>query len=862
MTLALQAREYQQGLNQQKQATSSWGKGVDDIVKNVQVAFAAAMAAMLVAAVAFISSSLGEFRQFEIGMTEVFTLLPSLSEDAMGAMEDDVLAFGREVGRTSDETIPALYQSISAGVPASNVFDFMKVASDAALGGVTDLETAVDGISSAVNAYGSEVLGAQQASDLMFTAVKGGKTTFEELSGSLFNVIPTAASMGVEFGNITAALAAMTAQGTPTSVATTQLRQLLIELSQAGGEASGTFERMAGQTFVDFIASGGNLQDALQLMEQAAADSGLRLSDMFGSVEAGAAALTLTGAGTEKFAAELDAAAQSAGATGEAAAKMGETGQQAINELNAAFEGLKITIGEQLAPTVTSFTQKATEQLDLMTSTTRFNEMVGSLRDMGFSVGEVNDIVGDGRAQFDLWRTAADMEDDMNRNAEGMRRMELAIQGVNLGLEDQRTVFTGAGGAYRITTNDLSEFVDLMEQFTGDLPPVATGMEYWALATQNATTAIEESVVAVETQTEAMSLQEQQLALVASGEREMTFTTQAAITAGQLAAEAHQAQTESAERYAEMLGEVTARMADYFVAATNATGAVGFFNTTTTEAGAVLVDTEVSQASLNQAMYDAAVAAGASATELAVLGVATGVLSAEQAEAALKTAILQAGVAELAAAYVAGDLSISGLRTEMALLVADVNNMDVEIGASTGEVDIYAGSISTAGAAAVTAAEQIGGLRTAAEDAAGNYAIHFDITQSGSIPNPNGGYAGSSGAGNVAPEDGYALGGFTGYGPASEIAGFVHRGEYVLPPDVTSALGLPFLEMLRSRGKFDPAELATDRANYTAGRMQPVTNNTTRQSVFNLTTNARDERARDVVIGSFRRLERMDKIRK
>ena len=92
----------------------------------------------------------------------------------------------------------------------------MRIASEAAIGGVTSLETAVDGITSVVNAYGEEAIGAQEASDLMFTAVKLGKTDFESLSAALFNIVPTAASMGVKFEEIAAAMAVMTAQGVPT----------------------------------------------------------------------------------------------------------------------------------------------------------------------------------------------------------------------------------------------------------------------------------------------------------------------------------------------------------------------------------------------------------------------------------------------------------------------------------------------------------------------------------------------------------------------------------------------------------------------------------------------------------------------
>ncbi len=780
-------RGLQRGLAQGQQQTQSL---TTKIGQAANVAFAAATAA----AAAFVVDSVAEFQTFERGMAEVFSIMPGVTEQAMSQMSDDVLSFAQEVGRTSDEVVPALYQALSSGVPASNVFDFMKIASDAALGGVTTLETAVNGITSAVNAYGAETLSAQEASDLMFTATVGGKTTFEELSQSLYNVIPTAASLGLEFGNVTAALAAVTAQGTPTSVATTQLRQLLVELSKEGGKAADTFEQMAGQSFVDFVASGGNLQEALQLMEQAAADGNVRLSDLFSSVEAGNAALSLTGAGANKFSAELDAAANSAGATADAAAMMADTGAQAIAELQSAFEALKITVGEQLAPTVTSFAEKATEQLNLMSSTSKLNEMAADLRGMGLSMSQVNDIIGDGAAQFDLWRTAADMEDDLARNEIGMRRMEIAAMGLEMGLSDVSEVTPSVANGFQESASELDNFIFLMEQMTSDIPVVTTGMEYWTLAAQEVTTSTLEQTEAVEEQIETLSLHEQQLALVASGEREMTFTTQAAVTAGQIASETHREQ-------AEALAETTAAFASYFVAATQATDAVGFFSTTTTEAGAVLVDATINQSSLNQAMYDAAVQGGATAEQLAILGLATGVLSEEQAEAALKSAILQASVTGLAAAYVAGDLSIGDLRVEMAGLIADVNAMDVEIGASSGEVSIFAGAVAGAGEELVTAADRARGFRDAADEAAGNYSIHFDITQSGSIPN----VGGDGGAAHGGNQPGFLLGGYTGDGRADEIAGFVHANEFVMPPEAVKAVGIPFLESVR-QGQVEPSQ--------------------------------------------------------
>ena len=329
-----------------KKTGAAIGKGMSSAGRGITAGVTLPLAA---AGAGFMALS-GKAANFENQMNEVYTLLPGISKTAMDAMTDDVLKFSREMGVLPSETVPALYQAISAGVPKENVFDFMTVASKASIAGVTELETAVDGISSVVNKYGSDVVSAQEASDLMFTAVKLGKTDFDQLSKSLFNVIPTAADLGVEFGTVTAALAAMTAQGTPTSVATTQLRSMLNELSKEGTKTSDAFKEVAGVGFQEFIAQGGNVQGALAIMERAAAANEMSLKDMFGSVEAGNAALALTGKGAETFAnniAEMNAAT---GATDTAFKTMDEGASRSMAKLKAEFSATMIEIGDEFIP--------------------------------------------------------------------------------------------------------------------------------------------------------------------------------------------------------------------------------------------------------------------------------------------------------------------------------------------------------------------------------------------------------------------------------------------------------------------------------------------------------------------------------
>jgi len=295
--LKMDTRNFERGTKKANKSLKRMKGGTDSVTKGFKgMAPAAAVGAAAAGAAvgAFVVSSLADFARFEKGMKEVFTLLPDVSGEAMGEMTQQVKDLSAEMGILPDKVVPALYQAISAGVPQKNVFDFMEVASKAAIGGVTELEVAVDGLTSVVNAYGKENITAKKAADLMFTAVRLGKTTFEELSQFMFQVNPVAAALGIKFEDITAALAAMTAQGTPTRVATTQLRQALVELGKAGSIAFDHFTAATGKTFPSFIAEGGNVQQAFQAMKNRADELGVGVGDLFGSVEAAMGIISLT----------------------------------------------------------------------------------------------------------------------------------------------------------------------------------------------------------------------------------------------------------------------------------------------------------------------------------------------------------------------------------------------------------------------------------------------------------------------------------------------------------------------------------------------------------------------------------------
>lgn len=312
------------------------------------VALAAGGGALAVGGLAAASTKMAA--DFESSMSEVKTLLPDLDKEGFGQLKQSVLDFSKEMGVATDQAVPALYQAISAGVPQDNVMEFMRVASKAAIGGVTDLETAVDGITSVVNAYGKENIDAQRAADVMFSAVKNGKTDFEQLSRSLFNVIPTASSLGVGFEDIASQLAAMTAQGTPTSVATTQIRAAMVEASKTGTKLDKALRELTGEGFADLIASGRTMPEVFNELRESMPEQDFK--DLFGSVEAMNAALGVSGPNFGTVSGFMDGAKESAGAVDEAFATVSDTAKFKLGQAMNAIKVTMIEFGSMILPHV------------------------------------------------------------------------------------------------------------------------------------------------------------------------------------------------------------------------------------------------------------------------------------------------------------------------------------------------------------------------------------------------------------------------------------------------------------------------------------------------------------------------------
>ena len=342
------------GLSRTFKRAQARSKGFGASVKRASAVAAKALAAVTAAAGIFAASAVASFAEFDRGVREVGTLLGDIDDTGLKHLSDDIRDVSKQFGQEAPLVAKAFYDSISAGVAnADTAADFAADAARFATAGATDISTGVDLLSSAINAYGLTAADASTVSDTLFATVRAGKTTVSELAENFSTVGPVAASAGVGLEEVMGWVAQLTLSGTPTAQAMTQVRSALAELMNPAKKLAKNFHEIAGETFPEFIAGGGTLQEALHLISAQADKSGKGMTEMTSRIEGAMALLGATGENADSFSATLASVADSAGATDTAFAVMADGLDFKLKQLKAGFEDFKLTVGAALVPVVT-----------------------------------------------------------------------------------------------------------------------------------------------------------------------------------------------------------------------------------------------------------------------------------------------------------------------------------------------------------------------------------------------------------------------------------------------------------------------------------------------------------------------------
>lgn len=251
---------------------------------------------------------------FESAMAKVGTIADT-TKVPLESLSSQVLQVSGDMHIGANEIAEAAYQAISAGQDTGNAVAFAGQASMLAKAGFTSSASAVDILTTALNAYGKGADEAGHVSDVLLTTQNLGKTSVDELAGSMGRVIPLAAAYNVSLENLSSGLAIMTANGIATAEASTYTKSMLNELGDTGSTVGKILQQQTGKSFAELNADGKSLGDVLQVLYDSVGGNATEFAGLWSSVEAGTGALSLASSGADKFNGVLQQMQADSGAT-------------------------------------------------------------------------------------------------------------------------------------------------------------------------------------------------------------------------------------------------------------------------------------------------------------------------------------------------------------------------------------------------------------------------------------------------------------------------------------------------------------------------------------------------------------------
>lgn len=221
--------QFVRGLNAAKKRLETFGKSATDIGKKMLGAGAFIGAPFL--------AGVKVFADFEQEMAMVSTALEK-PRQYMETFSKGIRDMSVDFGESTGVLAKALHSILEASVPPQRALNVLKVSAKAAKGGLTDVGTAADTITTILNAYGLSASKAADVSDWLFAIAKNGRTSFAELAGSIGPIASLAGTVGLSMNELGAAIALMTKKGLKTEGAINAIQGVILSFISPSKDAA------------------------------------------------------------------------------------------------------------------------------------------------------------------------------------------------------------------------------------------------------------------------------------------------------------------------------------------------------------------------------------------------------------------------------------------------------------------------------------------------------------------------------------------------------------------------------------------------------------------------------------------------
>jgi TP901 family phage tail tape measure protein len=321
-------------------------KGATQPVADFTVAALKVEAGVLAVGAAFTTFAVKSAADFDAAFRQITTLFDATDED-LAKFKDSILEYASGSSASLDEITNSLSAAIGSGVEYSKSLELIATAEKLSVATRADLKGTTEVLVSTLNAYGMSTDQAGEVSDKLFQIIKDGKIEMTDLSASLANITPIAATAGVSLDEIGAGIATLTATGMQPSTAIDALRSALSNIIKPSEQA----KKLAAELGIEFDANAlksKGLADVLTDVQKATGGSADKMAVLFGDVQGLSAVMTLTGSQADTFASSIESMGKAAGSVDAAFAKMNGSVEQSSAKAVNALKALMVEIGTPL----------------------------------------------------------------------------------------------------------------------------------------------------------------------------------------------------------------------------------------------------------------------------------------------------------------------------------------------------------------------------------------------------------------------------------------------------------------------------------------------------------------------------------
>lgn len=340
-----------------------------------------------------VADTLNTFKDFEAAMSQVQAVSGASGKD-LEKLTEKAKEMGASTKFTAAESAEAMNYMAMAGWKTKDMLGGIEGIMDLAAASGESLGTTSDIVTDALTAFGMKASDAGHFSDVLAAASSNANTNVNMMGETFKYAGSMAGSMGYSIEDVALATGLMANSGIKASMAGTALNTIMTRLATDAGASSkklGALGTLTKKLGVEFYDSKGNARDLSKVMkEMRTATRGMNdeeksnIAKTIAGTEAQKGLLAILNASEKDYKKLSKAINNSDGAAKGMADTMQDNLSGSITKLQSAVDGVKISLGEKLAPRVRGIVDWLTGQMPAV------EKALGSFLDM--ALDKVDDI--------------------------------------------------------------------------------------------------------------------------------------------------------------------------------------------------------------------------------------------------------------------------------------------------------------------------------------------------------------------------------------------------------------------------------------------------------------------------------------